>query len=278
MNDEISTIGQSLIQHGPYNRRVYLMELGDSDVPDIIGRLDGLAEKSGYTKVFARIPKKAEPAFKQRGYRREALVPGFFRGVGGAAFMGKYFSRSRAQEKHSEQIHHVLVVAQAKTGEATQFEKNEPFSISVADTADAEEMSAVYSEVFASYPFPIHDPEYLRSTMEGNVRYFCVRENGRVIALASAEMHPDARSVEMTDFATLPTYRGHGLAFCLLEKMEEEMRKEEMLTAYTIARALSAGMNVTFARAGYKFAGTLTNNTNICGRIESMNVWYKRLD
>jgi hypothetical protein len=28
---------------------------------------------------------------------------------------------------------------------------------------------------------------------------------------------------------------------------------------------------------GYLFAGTLTNNTNISGKIESMNVWYKSL-
>lgn len=278
MNDEITTIGQSLIQYGLYNRRVYLMELGDGDVPDIIGKLDSLAEKSGYTKVFARIPKKTEPAFEQRGYRREAFVPGFFRGVGGAAFMGKYFSRSRAQEKHPEQIHHVLVVAQAKTGESLKPKPDEPFNISAAESSDAEEMSAVYSEVFTTYPFPIHDPDYLRSTMKGHVRYFCARENGHIVALASAEMQRGARSVEMTDFATLPMYRGHQLALHLLEKMEVEMLGEKMLTAYTIARALSAGMNVTFARAGYTFAGTLTNNTNICGRIESMNVWYKRLD
>jgi hypothetical protein len=36
-------------------------------------------------------------------------------------------------------------------------------------------------------------------------------------------------------------------------------------------------MNVTFARCGYRFAGTLINNTQISGRIESMNVWYKGL-
>jgi hypothetical protein len=44
---------------------------------------------------------------------------------------------------------------------------------------------------------------------------------------------------------------------------------------YTIARAISVGMNITFARCGYDFGGTLVNNTQIAGRIESMNVWYK---
>ena len=55
------------------------------------------------------------------------------------------------------------------------------------------------------------------------------------------------------------------------------MRQKNMRTAYTIARAISPGMNITFAKAGYKFSGTLINNTNISGGIESMNVWYKSL-
>ena len=36
-------------------------------------------------------------------------------------------------------------------------------------------------------------------------------------------------------------------------------------------------MNITFAKHGYSFAGTLTNNTQISGQLESMNVWYKAL-
>ena len=36
-------------------------------------------------------------------------------------------------------------------------------------------------------------------------------------------------------------------------------------------------MNITFARQDYVLAGTLVNNTNISGSLESMNVWYKSL-
>ena len=36
-------------------------------------------------------------------------------------------------------------------------------------------------------------------------------------------------------------------------------------------------MNITFARQGYAFSGTLYNNTNISGNLESMNVWHKPL-
>jgi hypothetical protein len=55
------------------------------------------------------------------------------------------------------------------------------------------------------------------------------------------------------------------------------MRARNMKTPYTIARSASPGMNVTFVKSGYRYGGRVINNTNISGRIESMNVWYKHL-
>ncbi len=68
-----------------------------------------------------------------------------------------------------------------------------------------------------------------------------------------------------------------GLAVCLLARMEQEMMLRNITTAYTIARALSPSMNISFSKMGYHYGGTLINNTNIDGQIESMNVWYKYL-
>jgi hypothetical protein len=59
--------------------------------------------------------------------------------------------------------------------------------------------------------------------------------------------------------------------------MEYDLKKQKIKTAYTIARAMSPGMNITFKKSGYKFCGRLRNSTNISGRIESMNVWYKSI-
>ncbi len=55
------------------------------------------------------------------------------------------------------------------------------------------------------------------------------------------------------------------------------MKKRGIKTSYSIARAVSYGMNITFAKHGYIYSGTLVNNTNIAGSIESMNVWHKIL-
>jgi putative beta-lysine N-acetyltransferase len=90
-------------------------------------------------------------------------------------------------------------------------------------------------------------------------------------------MDGEAANVEMTDFAVLPEYRGRNIAVHLLMLMEEEMRRREYITAYTIARSLSYGMNATFAKLQYTYTGTLINNTNISGQLESMNVWFKPL-
>ncbi|MBD3226067.1 MAG: putative beta-lysine N-acetyltransferase, partial [Caldithrix sp.] len=151
------------------------------------------------------------------------------------------------------------------------------FHIRKIGADDIEHLAEVYKAVFDTYPFPIHDPDYLKKTMQENIVYFGAFKDDRLVAASSCEMDESAGNVEMTDFATLPAFRGNALAVHLLTEMERAMQKRGIQTAYTIARALSAGMNITFAKMGYQFGGTLINNTNISGKIESMNVWYKPL-
>ena len=58
---------------------------------------------------------------------------------------------------------------------------------------DADEIARLYAKVFASYPFPITDPEYIISTMKTNVVYRIVRDGeGALVAAASAETMPPA--------------------------------------------------------------------------------------
>jgi putative beta-lysine N-acetyltransferase len=131
--------------------------------------------------------------------------------------------------------------------------------------------------VFESYPFPVDDPDHLRKEQEHGTRFFTVWEEGDLVAASSMEPGGASGVVEMTDFATLPAHRGKGLATHLLSLMDRAAAKAGKRVAYTIARAASFGMNITFARRKYTFGGTLVNNTQISGAIESMNVWYKPL-
>lgn len=277
MTDAIVKIGRSTVQHGPFNDRVYLMKLARKDFPAILDRLDELAAREDYSKIFAKVPEWAREEFLRRGFQEEAAVPGLFAGGRKGLFFGKYRDPRRRQEGEQEKVREILRTARSKADEEPAVELPAGFALRPAEPQDAPAMAEVYRQVFATYPFPIHDPAYLRATMEENIRYFGIWQGGDLAALSSSEIDADGGNVEMTDFATLPDYRSQGLANALLERMEKEMRQEGVETAYTIARAYSFGMNITFARSGYLFGGTLVNNTNIFGRLESMNVWYKSL-
>jgi len=278
MADKVEQLLQSTIQHGAYNSRIYLMKLYSRDIPAIFSKMDELSEKNSYTKIFTRVPEKLSGFFKDNGYVKEAEIPGFFNSINTAAFMSKFLSPERKKEKKPEEVKKNIELAKAKFSSSPAAPALPPeFEISPAVPKDAEEMAEVYKVVFKTYPFPIHDPEYLKKTMKENIIYFCARTNGKIAALSSAETYENWQAVEMTDFATLPDYLGNGLAVHLLFRMEHEMKEKNYITAYTIARALSPGMNITFSKMGYNYSGTLVNNTNIFDGIESMNVWYKHL-
>ena len=253
------------------------MKLDSANPGELIPVLDDLAKSNGYGKIFAKIPEEKAPPFLAAGYDEEARIPRFFRGEEAAVFLGRYLDPARRTVANEEELRHVLELAKARKGDADLSAPPPQGRIRPLGPADADEMVKIYEQVFPSYPFPIHDPAYLIETMESHVDYFGVELDGKLVSISSAEMHQSMQNVEMTDFATIKEHRGSGYAVYLLAAMETAMRKKEMRTAYTIARAVSPGMNITFSKCGYEFGGRLVNNTNISGQIESMNVWYKAL-
>lgn len=274
--DAVETLGQTTIQHGRLNDRIYVMKLAAQDCPGIVDRLLRLATGQGYSKVFAKVPASQERCFGEAGFETEAAVSGFFAGRERGLFMSRFLADWRRDDGQAELRGQVLQAAQARAGLGAT-EAPAGIVIRPCGGQDAAAMAQLYRQVFESYPFPIHDEAYLRQTMQSHVVYFGAFDGERPVALSSAEMDCQALNVEMTDFATLQEHRGAGLAGVLLAAMEEPMRQRGMRTAYTIARACSFGMNITFAKLGYRLGGTLMNNTQIAGRFESMNVWHKPL-
>jgi putative beta-lysine N-acetyltransferase len=268
----------SLIQHGECNDRIYLMKTADDFPPELPQMLIHIAKENNYGKIFVKIPAGKTESFLQAGYIVEASVPGLFDNHDDdGVFMAFFLDEDRTEEDKAEFYTDNITLAQDKQdSEAAELDKSK-FSIRQCTENDAGLMAEIYKRVFASYPFPIHDEEYILKTMREDVDYFCVETESKIIALASAEKDVTASNAEMTDFATLPEWRGNSLSVNLLKTMEAEMRQQGIKTAYTIARAASPGMNITFSRMGYAFGGRLVNNTNISGTIESMNIWYKKL-
>ncbi len=278
--DAMERLGRSLVQHGPGNDRIYLMHLDMADYPVIVPELVAMAERHGYSKIFAKIPAHAEKMFLLSGFEREATAPGLFRqGKSSldALFVSRFMCSERSLENRPQEVDEVLRVSKAKACNASAAQLPDGYTIRSMTEDDVREMARIYDKVFPSYPFPIQNPDFLRKCLRSNVRFVGAIQDGNIAALASAEISTAFGTAEMTDFATLPEHLGKRLAQCLLCELETLLPRERISTAYTIARAVSHGMNITFARAGYTHGGTLVNNTNISGNIESMNVWHKAL-
>jgi len=280
MVDQMEKIGKSWIQHGPLNKRVYLIKLAHSDYPDIMEEIETLVQSRGYTKIFTKVPAWAYAGLRNRGYVQEAFIPAFYHGEGDLFFMSKFMDPQRAviPESHAFSVIDDLKKALFRRNLSPSKATIKPgLAMRVCNPDDRENLADIYRQVFQSYPFPIHDPKYILKTMKSRVIYFGVYDQNKLVAASSAEMDLKEKNAEMTDFATLPKYRGKSISSALLQVMEQDMKDRGIFTLFTIARALSAGMNITFAKNGYRFSGTLINNTNISGKIESMNIWYKRL-
>jgi len=275
--DTLETIKGSVIQHGTHNDRIYLMRFNTDDTQGLVTILDDMALAKGYGKIFAKIPALAWNAFKSAGYVKEVVVPGLFAGKVDGFFIAKYFSNRRQETQNVQNLLRIISPdRQAPTKNIHPMNKAAP-EVVPCELSDATEMSLIYQQVFKSYPFPIQKPTYLQHMMKKGVLYFCIRIKGRIAAIAAAEIDLVNKNVEMTDFATLPQWRCMGFAGLLLNHMGKHTRKLGIKTAYTIARAESTGMNSVFKNSGYKYSGLLKNNSQICGKIQSMAVWYKHL-
>jgi len=274
--DQIEKLGSSIIHHGKANNRIYLMQYDQSDHMNIVDELELLAKEKFYSKIILKIPSCACEDFIARGYKVEAKVLNYSQGKDDYYFLSKFLSEKRSLTDKQAEYDHIINVAKTKK-QKTLPPLSDEFHITKMDKDKSKIMASIYRDVFQTYPFPIFDPIYIQNTMDTHTVYFGVYHGKELVALASSELNEKYNNAEMTDFAIKPQFRGQQLAKHLLTTMEEEMRSRSVVTLYTIARSESLPMNCTFSSLGYHFGGTLINNTQISGKLESMNVWYKQL-
>ncbi len=279
MHDTVNVIGKgSKIQHGKHNDRVYLMKLDERDVDMILDEISMLAKTNKYSKLFCKVPKNIAPLFFANGYILEGYIPKFYKNRDDVFFVSKFLDSDRLLNIEKDELSKFNHLLSEEHSLKKNLKKNvSGYSVRKLTKSDVEQMAQIYLEVFESYPFPIHDPGYILKTMAENVHYFGVEKDGNLVALASSEVDAGGKNAEMTDFATLQNHGGKNLASLLLKEMEKEMEKQGVKTLYTIARLNSIPMNKTFLRFDYEYSGTLINNTNISGKIESMNIYYKHI-
>ncbi|GAF05281.1 putative beta-lysine N-acetyltransferase [Saccharicrinis fermentans DSM 9555 = JCM 21142] len=273
-NDIIEEITEgSLIQHGKGNDRVYLMSLKGNPVLTI-QKIQQLASLNKYSKLFCKVPKSAAPVFFANGFLLEAFIPKFYSGKEDVFFVSKFLNADRLLNIENKQL---IGLNKLLVKQPTKKKIPKGYKARTLNTSDVQQITKIYQDVFTTYPFPIHEPDYIIKTMDENLQYYGVEYKGKLVALSAAEIDLDGKNAEMTDFATHFSHQGNNLSSVLLEAMEKTMKKQGIKTVYTIARLNSIPMNLTFLRFAYEYSGTLIKNTNIGGQIESMNVYYKHL-
>ena len=236
MDDKIEKFGNSILQHGKFNDRIYLMKLDPQDVPQIIPEIERLATKNNYAKVFAKIPATFLPVFTSNYYVIEGFIPRFFNNKTDGFFISKFRDETRKKllQNELESFGNLLL----STSKSTRLKYNHSlqFKLEMLNKTDAKKIAEIFREVFKTYPFPVHQPEYIMDTMKRDkTRYFGIKEREKLIGISSAEIDILNKNAEMTDFAVLPEYRGQNLAFRLLMRMEQEMKLINIKTVYTIA-------------------------------------------
>lgn len=308
-NDEICLLLNSLIQHGPNNKRVYLMKLNSSDYPAIIDEIEKIVYENNYSKSFVKVSESYASGFLSNGYVCEGIIPGMFGGEEDGYFLSKFYDEKRSVAEQGIINDKILERRKgkqssfpdnnksgAKTSDQNKSDGNnsdekisngikqnkagilpDGFVIREAGFSDSEALAKLFKKTFESYPFPVDDPSYIKKTMDEEIIYFGIWKDDTLVSAASSETDSASKSVEMTDFATSEEFGGRGFAGIILDFMEEEMKNRGFITSYTIARAAFLPVNLLFYNRGYRFCGTLIKNTNICGSFESMNLWYKRL-
>lgn len=276
MSDSIEIIeGGSVIHHGKQNDRVYLMSL-KGDAWFTLNEIEKLANSNRYSKIFCKIPKSVAPIFIANGYMLEACIPKFYNKLEDVFFVSKFLNSDRLLNIEKAQLLSFSKLLQNKPARKIN-PLAEGYKARRLDETDVKQITQIYREVFVSYPFPIHNQDYILQTMEENIQYYGVEKDGKLVALSSAEIDLKGENAEMTDFATLLAHGGNNLSCLLLDVMEDAMKIQDITTLYTIARLNSIPMNKTFLKSGYEYSGTLMKNTDISGQIESMNIYYKHI-
>ncbi|PKM50515.1 MAG: putative beta-lysine N-acetyltransferase [Firmicutes bacterium HGW-Firmicutes-7] len=247
------------------------------DLIKVISNTIDMCGKYGLGKIIATVHEGDHQAFLNNGFVQEAVIEGYFKGSIGYN-VSYFYDRERAISHRISEEDKIIEMAKEYEEPYKPLE-NSRFSIRTATIEDADAMANLYDEVFKTYPTPMHDAEYIKDVILNDEVFFKVVEfDHQIISAASADMNHELLNAEMTDCATLQEFRGKGLLGELVYHLEASLKEKKFMTLFSIARAISPGINIVFSKHGYHYVGRQINNSNIMGTLEDMNIWVKRIN
>lgn len=264
-----SKSGSITLYEDEFNKRIRIDDYA-GNIEDVVTLIED-ATPPWTEKVIIKSRLNDVAYFSRRGYREEAIVKGYFEG-GDMHFVVSYvFAERQISMRKTEEDKILKTVLAEKMKEGS----TPPHAILTASDHDADELASLYKKSFPIYPTAVGDPAFVRKTIKEGTIYVLIREQGRIVSAASAEVNKQYHNAELTDCATDEGFQGKGYMVALLAKLEGMLRTQGINCFYTIARAESFGMNKAFNNLGFTYGGRMINNCYIVSGLEDMNVWYK---
>tara|TARA_R110002012_G_scaffold263456_2_gene446402 strand:+ start:41379 stop:42221 length:843 start_codon:yes stop_codon:yes gene_type:complete len=278
MLDTIEELEGSLVQHGETHNRLYVKECPEHNLKAFIPKIKALAQQNKYDKILGKIPENAISFFETNGYKIEAKIPGLYHGEINGYFLADYLNKNRSykDERALKTIESVKTIAQAAKSTAEEGFMKLPsrYEVRTLGKKDLTALAQLHQRVFTSYDVPIDDEAYLTNLLKKNHQFYGLFDEGELIVSAILQINVKQSNIEIVDIATHPNFRGQNLSYYVLQEIKQKSSELGCKTLFSLVRATSYGLNITFSKHGFHLGGTLYNNTMIANRLESMNVWY----
>lgn len=277
--DTVEKVEGAVLHHGNAHNRVYLMEAErQGNWTSIIPKMKSLAEKNQYNKIVSRVPEDAKQIFQSNGHTVEAKIPGLYNGERTGYFLVDYIENERSycteQELKTRESVKAIALAAKGSPEDAYFKLPNKLNVRKLDKKDFSAMVRLHEKAFKSYAFPINKAAYLSELVKRNYEFYGLFKEEELLVSAILKMHKKESNVEIVDFATHPDHKGRNLSYYLVQEIKNDIDQSDYKTLYSLVRATSYGLNITFSKHGFLLGGTLLNNTVIRDNLESMNVWY----
>lgn len=259
-----------------YNQRLRVLDYQAGNYEALVLSLRFLAEANGFDKIIVMATHEDWLEFLRFGYVLEAVIRHYHRGAD-AYVVSKFRSQERLTS--GSLMEEILLIEKlmAERTVGPPMPLPSKVHLRMARPSDVPALIELYSEIFETYPSPLLHTSYLETIIQKDNLFAVCTVGDRIVAAASAELHPTDLAAELTDCATRPEARGQGLMTHLLRRLEIELVARGYVCSYTMARARSFGMNAVFHRMGYEFMGRLVNNCDIYGAFEDMNIWGRHI-
>ncbi|MEP2239138.1 MAG: GNAT family N-acetyltransferase [Maribacter sp.] len=278
MFEIIENIDGALVYHGNMHKRIYFSQADNVDLDNLLQKMKTLANEKQYEKILSKTSEEKAAILKSKGFEIEAKIPGLYNGTTDGYFLADYINKERHgyNDKIAKTIATVKSIAQAanKPDSDSYFHMPENMTLRELASNEFHLLETLHNKAYKYHPNQIKDVTYFSKLKELNHQFYGLFQNGQLLVSAIIGINKEEGNMEIVDFVTHPDYRGQNLSYFLVQDIKEKMKSFACKTIYTMVRSTSYGLNITFSKHGFIFAGTLNNNCMVRDTLESMNVWY----